>query len=84
MTIDVDHGRLRQIEDLLEDAADRGICRYGLHKQDNALITCFVLNPMQRDHMHFIDGAAGGYALAATQLKEKAATLVQRPAAAML
>jgi hypothetical protein len=45
------------------------------------LITCFVINPMQRDHMHFIDGAAGGYALAATQLKEKAAKLL-RPAAA--
>ena len=29
------------------------------------------LSPMRRDHMHFIDGAAGGYALAAAQLKAK-------------
>jgi hypothetical protein len=81
MTIDVDRERLARIESLLEQAASQGICRFGLHKQDNALITCFVVNPMQRDHMHFIDGAAGGYALAATQLKEKAAIL-PRPAAA--
>jgi hypothetical protein len=81
MTIDVDRERLARIESLLEQAASRGICRFGLHKQDNALITCFVVNPMQRDHMHFIDGAAGGYALAATQLKEKAAIL-PRPATA--
>lgn len=83
MTIDVDEGRLARIEALLRDAADKNVCRYGLHKQDNALITCFVLNPMQRDHMHFIDGAAGGYALAATQLKEKAAALVRPAPAAM-
>lgn len=72
MTIDVDAVHLARIEALLEEAAAKGVCRYGLHRQDNALITCFVLNPMQRDHMHFIDGAAGGYALAAAQLKERA------------
>jgi hypothetical protein len=81
MTIDVDAERLARIEKLLEQASAQGVCRYGLHRQENALITCFVINPMQRDHMHFIDGAAGGYALAATKLKEKAAMLV-RPAAA--
>jgi hypothetical protein len=79
MTIDVDATRLARIEALLEQAAAQGVCRYGLHRQENALITCFVLNPMQRDHMHFIDGAAGGYALAAARLKEKAAL----PAAAV-
>lgn len=82
MTIDVDGERLARIEDMLEQASAQGICRYGLHRQENALITCFVLNPMQRDHMHFIDGAAGGYALAATRLKEKAALPVRAPAAA--
>jgi hypothetical protein len=27
---------------------------------------------MSHDHMHFVDGAAGGYALAAMQLKNRA------------
>lgn len=70
MTVDVDHERFARIEALLKQAAADGICRYGLHRQDSALITCFVINPMQRDHMHFIDGASGGYALAAAKMKE--------------
>jgi hypothetical protein len=71
MTIDVDAQSLKKIEARLEEAAKAGICRYGLHRQDAALMTCIVMNPMQRDHMHFIDGAAGGYAIAATHLKAK-------------
>ena len=82
MTVDVDGARLARIEARLEQAASAGICRYGLHRQDAALITCFVLSPMRRDHMHFIDGAAGGYALAAAQLKAKAPAPA-RPAAVM-
>jgi hypothetical protein len=80
MTVDVDGARFGRIEALLKQAAAEGICRYGLHRQDSALITCFVINPMQRDHMHFIDGAAGGYALAAARMKEM--TLGPRLAAA--
>ncbi len=35
-------------------------------------MTCLVASPMQRNHVHFIDGAAGGYAMAAAALKAKA------------
>lgn len=79
MTVDVDRKNLDRIKARLAEAAAAGICRYGLHSQNAALMTCFVLTPMKRDHMHFIDGAAGGYALAATQLK---ATLPPKVAAA--
>ncbi len=34
-------------------------------------MTCFVKN--QQNHIHFIDGGDGGYAMAARMLKEKAA-----------
>ncbi len=71
MTIDIDPDRLRRIEKLLDDASTAGIGRYGLHRQDSALITCFVPTPMAHDHIHFIDGAAGGYAMAASNLKAK-------------
>lgn len=71
MTVDVDMARLAKIETLLEDAARAGICAFGLHTQEQALMTCIVPSPMQRDHMHFIDGAAGGYAAAASHLKQK-------------
>jgi len=72
MTIDVDPERLRLIEARLEEAAKAGVCRYGLHRQDSALMTCIVPTPLSHDHMHFIDGAAGGYAVAASRLKKQA------------
>ena len=28
-------------------------------------MTCFVPSPTRSDHVHFVDGAAGGYAAAA-------------------
>jgi len=43
--------------------------RYGLHSQDAAMMTCFAPSVMRSDHVHFIDGARGGYASAATALK---------------
>jgi hypothetical protein len=57
----------------LEAAASAGILRYGLHRQDAAMMTCFTPSVMRSDHVHFIDGARGGYATAATALKASAA-----------
>ncbi|NLR98309.1 DUF3095 domain-containing protein [Rhizobium sp. P38BS-XIX] len=71
MTIDVDAQRLARIEGRLRQAEAEGVCRYGLHRQESALMTCFVPTPLMRDHMHFIDGASGGYAMAAMALRGK-------------
>jgi hypothetical protein len=69
---------LRMILDCTPDLADAlekrlqaasGIARYGLHRQDAAMMTCFTPSPTRSDHVHFIDGARGGYASAATALK---------------
>jgi Protein of unknown function (DUF3095) len=53
----------------LARAASEGIARYGLHRQDAAMMTCFTPSALRSDHVHFIDGARGGYASAATALK---------------
>jgi hypothetical protein len=53
----------------LAQAASAGIARYGLHRQDAAMMTCFTPSALRSDHVHFIDGARGGYASAATALK---------------
>jgi len=74
MTLDVDPERLQRIEARLKQAVADGIGRYGLHRQDAALMTCIVPSPLNTDHMHFVDGASGGYAMAATQIKDAAAT----------
>ena len=57
----------------LAAAAANGIARYGLHRQDAAMMTCFTPSALRSDHVHFIDGARGGYASAATALKATAA-----------
>ncbi len=56
----------------LVEAAANGVVRYGLHRQDAAMMTCFTPSVMRADHVHFIDGARGGYASAATALKAMA------------
>jgi Protein of unknown function (DUF3095) len=50
-------------------AAASGTAIYGLHRQGAAMMTCFTPSPTRSDHVHFIDGAEGGYAAAATALK---------------
>ena len=60
------------LEKRLAAAAANGIVRYGLHRQDAAMMTCFTPSVMRADHVHFIDGARGGYATAATALKAMA------------
>jgi hypothetical protein len=69
MTLDVDDRTLARIEDRLARARAAGICAFGLHRQDTALVTCMVPSVMGRDHVHFVDGADGGYAQAAVMLK---------------
>jgi Protein of unknown function (DUF3095) len=71
LTVDITPDACTEIEALLEHAAGEGICRFGMHQQDEALMTCIIPSFRERDHVHFIDGAAGGYAMAATQLKAR-------------
>jgi Protein of unknown function (DUF3095) len=73
MTLDVDRTVVEKIEDRLRQAEQAGISMYGIHRQDSALMTCIVASPLQRDHVHFVDGAAGGYAMAAARMKAKGA-----------
>lgn len=72
LTVDIAPVLIQRLEQRLRQAYEAGLCRYGLHRQDSALMTCFVPNPFARDHFHFIDGAAGGYAMAAADLKARA------------
>lgn len=71
MTLDLGEPRINELKALLEDAVTNRICKYGMHRQDAALMTCFVPDLQSRDHIHFIDGAGGGYALAARLLKQR-------------
>ena len=51
-------------------AADE-FANWGLCRQKSAQLTCLVPSVHERDHLHFVDGAEGGYAMAATALKAR-------------
>ena len=69
MVLDCTEELASALTDRLAKAAGNGIVRYGLHRQDAAMMTCFTPSVMRSDHVHFVDGARGGYASAATALK---------------
>lgn len=74
MTLDCTPAFADQLEKRLAAGERDGIARYGLHRQGVATITCVVPSFTQANHVHFIDGAAGGYAAAATNLKSRLAS----------
>lgn len=69
MTIDCTTALADRLQATLERARADGIARFGMHRQPSAIMTCVVPTPTRSDHVHFIDGGAGGYALAARAMK---------------
>ena len=69
MVLDCTPALADEIERHLTDCAGKGIVRYGMHRQQAAMMTCFTPSPTNSNHVHFIDGAMGGYAMAASAMK---------------
>jgi len=64
----------RKIEEYLSRERQAGRLNYGLHASNEAMVTCLVFH--LDDHIHFVDGGDGGYALAAKRLKDQLATFL--------
>ena len=69
MTLDCTPALADRIEQQLAKAARENIVRFGMHRQPAAIMTCIVPSITESNHVHFVDGAAGGYALAAQRLR---------------
>jgi hypothetical protein len=67
MIIDVTVAEREELLKILNKHYRDGEIFYGWHCDPAALLTCFVQGPHQ--HIHFVDAAGGGYALAAKKLK---------------
>ncbi|UIJ72390.1 DUF3095 family protein [Aurantimonas sp. HBX-1] len=65
MTLDCTPDLADRITARLAAAEAAGIAFAGTHRQEAALMTCFVPVASRSDHLHFVDGAMGGYAAAA-------------------
>ena len=80
MVLDCTASQVDAIERYLEQMRGDGRIVYGLHRADRAMMTCLVFSLEQSRHVHFVDGANGGYALAALQLKEQLRAIGAAPA----
>lgn len=69
MTLDCSPAFADNLEAKLSGAEE--FAYWGVFRQKSAQITCFVPSITERDHVHFVDGAEGGYALAAKALKSR-------------
>ena len=72
MTIDSSPKQREELVEYLEAQKNTGALCYGVQVSDSALMTCLVFDRKER-HLHFVDGASGGYALAAKQMKSQLA-----------
>ena len=76
LVVDCAPAQADRIERFLQEMHDRGTIAFGTHRSDAALMTCLVFSLESSEHLHFIDGARGGFTLAAQRLK---AQLAGRP-----
>ena len=60
----------QQLEDFLAQMESDGEVFYGLHISNASVMSCYVRN-MDDGHIHFVDGAEGGYTQASRVLKRK-------------
>ncbi len=70
MVISGDEKQRLALDQYLQKHYQQGLLVYGIHSSPAALMTCVISNYNQ-DHVHFIDGSDGGYAMAAKALKQR-------------
>jgi hypothetical protein len=70
MVIDGNDTQAAELERYLQSQFLVGRLVYGMYKSRAALVTCLVQS-YNGNHMHFVDGSDGGYALAARGLKQQ-------------
>lgn len=72
MVLDLTVDQIAALRAMLESMRIAGAIRYGLHESSAALMTCYVHGLDEGEHIHFVDGGDGGYAMAAKQMKSQA------------
>ncbi|MDX1977698.1 MAG: DUF3095 domain-containing protein [Pseudanabaenaceae cyanobacterium bins.68] len=70
MVISGDSHQRQALQAYLEYELSLGNLTYGIHVSNRALVTCLVFERHGRQ-VHFVDGADGGYAIAAKKLKQR-------------
>ena len=68
MVMDGSEAQYERLRAYLEEQHRAGRLVYGMHRSREALLTCIVFS-YNGNHVHFVDGSDGGYAIAARELK---------------
>jgi hypothetical protein len=68
MVLDGSDAQYRALREYLDGQHRAGRLVYGMHRSRAALLTCIVFS-YNGNHVHFVDGSDGGYAMAARELK---------------
>jgi hypothetical protein len=74
MVIDGSEAQYAQLREYLEGEHRARRVVFGTHKSREALLTCIVFS-YNGNHVHFVDGSDGGYAIAARELKAQLKSL---------
>ena len=74
MVIDGSDAQYEQLREYLERQHRERRLVYGMHRSREALLTCIVFS-YNGNHVHFVDGSDGGYAIAALGLKAQLKSL---------
>ncbi|MBV8798151.1 MAG: DUF3095 domain-containing protein [Hyphomicrobiales bacterium] len=69
MTLDCTAEFADKLEGRLAAAED--YANWGAFRQEAAQVTCFAPSVTERGHVHFVDGAGGGYTMAAKAMKAR-------------
>ncbi|HEY8084933.1 MAG TPA: DUF3095 domain-containing protein [Methylophilaceae bacterium] len=70
MVMDGSEQQSERLNAYLQEQYNKGKLAYGMYKSREALVTCIVQS-YNGNHLHFVDGSDGGYALAARELKQR-------------
>ena len=71
MVLDLSLDQAQLLEDWLEGQFQNRRMIYGTWRSKQALMTCMLFDLTQSRHLHLVDGADGGYALAAKAYKNR-------------
>lgn len=74
MVMDGSEAQYGQLRHYLQQQFEAGRLVFGMHRSREALVTCIVQS-YNGNHIHFVDGGDGGYALAARELKQQIKSL---------
>lgn len=69
MVLDCSIEQVKEIKEILNELYKSNLIFYGTHESSESLLTCIVQSATAGKHLHFVDGANGGYAMAALELK---------------